>query len=119
MTVDEFADILRDPDARVVHAVFYPWDTPLGYRAEFECHNCWCWYSVSLALQAVSPGEVAAAVASPTRRIQQCEADKGRHGFVATVWSGNRCYRLGMSIRRSAKSQQQRSERRGPRSSAA
>jgi hypothetical protein len=26
MTVDEFADILRDRDARVVHAVFYPWE---------------------------------------------------------------------------------------------
>jgi hypothetical protein len=119
MTVDEFADILRDSDARVVDAVLYPWDTPLGYRAQLEWRNCWCWYSVSLAHQAVSPGEVAAAVASPTRRIQRCEADKGGQGFEATVWSGNRYYRLGMSIRRSAKSQRRRRERGGPRSSAA
>jgi hypothetical protein len=119
MTVDEFVDILRDSGARVVHAVFYPWDTPLGYRAEFEWHNCWCWYSVSLALQAVSPGEVAAAVTSPTRRIERCEADKNGHGFKATVWAGNRCYRMGMSIGRSERSQRRRRERRGPRSSAA
>ncbi len=97
MTVDEFAQILRDPDAQVVYAVFYPWDTPLGYRAEVEWHNCWCWYSVSLALRAVSPGEVAAAVTSPTRRIQRCGADKDGHGFEATVRSGNLCYRLGHS----------------------
>lgn len=95
MKVDEFAGILLDPQAQVIDAVFYPWDTPLGYRAEFEYHNRWYWYSVSSALQAVSPAEVAVAITSPTRRIQRCGADKSGHGFEATVRSGDRCYRFG------------------------
>jgi hypothetical protein len=95
MTVEEFADILLDPQARVIDAVFYPWDTPLGFRAEFECRNRRYWYSVSFALRAISPAEVAAAIMSPTRQIQSRRANKSAQSFEATVWSGDRCYRVG------------------------
>ena len=95
MTVHEFADILRDPEVRVVNRSLYTWDNPHGYRAEIEYRKRWYWYSVSPALKPVSPEEVAVAITSPARRVQRCGPYKDGRGFEAVVWSGDHCYKFG------------------------
>ena len=95
MTVDDFANILRDPAITVEEGSLYPWGAPRGYRASLRLGNEWYWYSVSSTLDVVSPKEVADAITSPDRQIQRSGPYKNGRGFEATVWCGERCYMLG------------------------
>ncbi len=54
MTVDQFAEILRDPRTRIDEEGLYPHNKPRGYRAILECRNLWYWYSVSGTLNRVN-----------------------------------------------------------------
>jgi hypothetical protein len=94
MTVDDFADILRNPAIAVVDGNWYPWEAPRGYRARLRLGDEWYWYSVSDTLNEVSPKEVADAIKSRDREKRSGSYKNGR-GFEATVRSGNRWYMLG------------------------
>jgi hypothetical protein len=95
MTVDEFADILRDPRTRVDEEGFYPHSKPRGYRAILECRNLWYWYSVSGTLDRVSPAAVADAITSPQSVMNREGSYKAGRGFEATIRSGGHSYMLG------------------------
>ena len=95
MTVDDFAEILRNPRIIVVDGKFYPWDAPRGYRATIQLGEEWYWYSVSQSLDEVTPKQVAEAITARDRRLQRSKPYKNGRGFEATVWSGDHCYMLG------------------------
>ena len=95
MTVDQFAEILRDPRTRIDEEGLYPHNKPRGYRAILECRNLWYWYSVSGTLNRVTPSDTADAITSPRRLIDREGSYKDGRGFEATVRSGGHSYMLG------------------------
>jgi len=94
-TIEEFAAVLRDPDARVVIDDFYPRFNPRGYRATVECRKLRYWYSVSSTLKEVSPADVAKAITSSDRFVKREKPYNDGCGFEATIKSGGRWYMLG------------------------
>ena len=104
MTVDEFAEVLRNPAAKLESEGYYPIRKPRGYWAHIEVGGRLYWYSVSSSLEPVSASEVATAITDRFRKIERCGAYKNGSGFEATVWSGEHCYMLGHGDNRSRKS---------------
>jgi len=96
MTVDEFADILRDREARIEAAGIYKnHNRTQGYWANLVCHSRRYWFSVSASREPASPTQVAAAITSPNRIIMRSGTYKKGRGFEATVNSNDRSYMLG------------------------
>jgi hypothetical protein len=97
MTIDEFAETLRNPDLHLYEEGEYQSHRTgrTGYRATFQLGGKWFWYSVSDITRKLSPPEVAEAVTSPTRMVQR-EGPYGNSGFEATVKQNGHWYMLGM-----------------------
>jgi hypothetical protein len=96
MTVDEFANVLRDPNTRLEEDNFYVSDTTgnTGYKATFSRHGLWYWFSISSRTHPMSAKDVADAITHPHRSIAR-EGSFKRRGFEATVYSGPHWYMLG------------------------
>jgi len=104
MTVEDFAEVMRDPRISVETESDYlsKKTRRLGYRAILTVGGRWYWYSVSSTEDRVSPVEVASAITSNGRQIERCGTYKDGTGFEATVRSGGHSYMLGHGNNRPA-----------------
>ncbi len=99
MTVDQFAEVLRNPAIQVIDQGRYQnKQGETGYYARLRLGVDQYWYSASDFDSAVPPTDVAAAIQSPSRKILRenpYRNDKGERGFEATVWYQGHAYMLG------------------------
>jgi len=99
MTVDDFAEVLRNPAVQVTGQDWYHnQQGQRGYKATLSLGSDQYWYSVSNTDIAITPGQVAAAILSPSRVVRRenpYDNSSGEPGFEATVWSEGHSYMLG------------------------
>jgi hypothetical protein len=97
MTVDNFAEVLRDPNLMIDEESYYISHTTRrpGWRAIVTLGGSWYWYSVSSAADRVSAQEVADAITASDRRISRSGSYKCGAGFEATIRSGAHWFMLG------------------------
>jgi hypothetical protein len=94
MTVDEYAEVLRNPALKPYDDSSYTNASgKQGYRATFRMEKKWYWYSVSDTTGKVSPLEVARTITSRGRRVNRSGPYKTR-GFEATVRYESHSYML-------------------------
>jgi hypothetical protein len=98
MTVDEFAEVLRNPDVQVTsNECYHNQQRKRGYRANLSLGSNQYWYSVSNTDMAMTAAQVATAIMSPSRKIIR-QGDYcnfwGEVGFEATVLSDGHAYML-------------------------
>ena len=98
MTVDEFADVLREEGLEFVgDGPYRNQEGQEGYRATYRYSGRFYWYSVSRTALVISPERVADALIEPRRRIKREYPylnSKGRECFEATVQSGEHHFML-------------------------
>ncbi|MGO9641741.1 MAG: hypothetical protein ACLP1Y_10610 [Candidatus Acidiferrales bacterium] len=98
MTVDEFAEVLRNADTQLVEKGWYEDQFfQKGYWAELRLGSWWYSFSVSNTEVEIAADEVAAAISSEERKIIRAGVfldRKGEPGFSATVQCAEHRYML-------------------------
>jgi hypothetical protein len=102
MTIEEFADVLRDPNAQLIDHDTYISDTTKlhGYKAKLVRNGQYYFYSVSATRETVSPSAVADAITSPKRVVTRPAPDPSGGMFETTVRCGEHSYMLWHRARR-------------------
>jgi hypothetical protein len=101
MTVDEFAEMLRNPATTVIEDGWYHSKSDQqGYWAMLTLKGKWYWYRVSNTDVKISPLEAATAITSPLRHITRSNPYKAGRSFEATVKCCDHWYMLGHGIRK-------------------